>query len=254
MCWWRAGLCLVLLAGCSWLLDRKPREVWPAWAARGELALAGVWVEPDCGVCVLHRAGQDAAVLPYGWGRMVSGRISGGPYLRTGFRAGRVDALDFAGVCGDVCGGVFSAKLVVVAEEDFSAGLSEKRKRRLRRFAAQIAQSCRSLCAFDGVRIWLKALERAGEVQRVKAAVSPVLEMAAIADRASKSGKGTSEAGGPALLFENVTGYKGTRVLMNQFGSSRRMKLALEVESLDEVAGRIESLLHPAPPSGLLTS
>ncbi len=44
-----------------------------------------------------------------------------------------------------------------------------------------------------------------------------------------------------ALLFENLKGYPGGRVLMNQFGSERRMKLALNVSSLDEVAGRIES-------------
>jgi 4-hydroxy-3-polyprenylbenzoate decarboxylase len=106
--------------------------------------------------------------------------------------------------------------------------------------------------AFDGVRDWLKALERADEVEHVRAGVSPVLEMAEIADRAAKSGKGTNKAGGPALLFENVKGYKGARVLMNQFGSARRMKMALGVESLDEVATRIEVLLHPVPPTGLL--
>lgn len=99
--------------------------------------------------------------------------------------------------------------------------------------------------AYDGLRDWLRALERAGELKRVRAAVSPVLEMAEIADRAVKSG-------GPALLFENVTGYPGARVLMNQFGSEKRMKLALGVESLEEVAGRIEALLHPVPPSGLM--
>lgn len=106
--------------------------------------------------------------------------------------------------------------------------------------------------AYDGLRDWLRALERAGELKRVGAEVSPVLEMAEIADRAVKSGKGTKVAGGPALLFENVTGYPGARVLMNQFGSERRMKLALQVDSLDEIAGRIEALLHPVPPSGLM--
>jgi 4-hydroxy-3-polyprenylbenzoate decarboxylase len=106
--------------------------------------------------------------------------------------------------------------------------------------------------AYDGLRDWLRALERAGEVKRVRAEVSPVLEMAEIADRAVKSGKGTPHAGGPALLFENVAGYKGSRVLMNQFGSERRMKLALEVDSLEEIAERIEVLLHPVPPSGLM--
>jgi 4-hydroxy-3-polyprenylbenzoate decarboxylase len=109
--------------------------------------------------------------------------------------------------------------------------------------------------AYDGLRDWIKALERAGELKRVKAEVSPVLEMAEIADRAAKSGKqgkGTAPAGGPALLFENVSGYKGAQVLMNQFGSERRMKLALGVESLDEVAQRIETLLHPVPPTSFM--
>ena len=61
-----------------------------------------------------------------------------------------------------------------------------------------------------------------------------------------------SAPGGPALLFENVKGYPGSRVLMNQFGSERRMKLALEVDSLDDVAGRIEGLLQLKSPEGLL--
>ena len=76
--------------------------------------------------------------------------------------------------------------------------------------------------------------------------------MAEIADRASKSGRGTQKAGGPALLFENVKDYPGARVLMNQFGSERRMKLALGVDSLDDVADRIRALLEVKSPEGLL--
>jgi len=106
--------------------------------------------------------------------------------------------------------------------------------------------------AYESLREWIKALERAGELKRVEAEVSPVLEMAEIADRAAKSGKGTKHAGGPALLFENVAGYKGARVLMNQFGSDKRMKMALEVDSLEEIAERIELLLHPVAPVGLM--
>jgi 4-hydroxy-3-polyprenylbenzoate decarboxylase len=105
---------------------------------------------------------------------------------------------------------------------------------------------------YEGLRDWLKALDKAGELKRITAEVSPILEMAEIADRASKSGKGTAKAGGPALLFENVTGYKGAKVLMNQFGSERRMRLALEVDSLDDVARRIETLIHPVVPTGIL--
>ena len=79
--------------------------------------------------------------------------------------------------------------------------------------------------------------------------------MAEIADRAAKSGHGTSKAGGPALLFENVKGYPGARVLMNQFGSERRMKLALGLNadsgSLDEIAQRIRALMDVKSPEGL---
>ncbi len=106
--------------------------------------------------------------------------------------------------------------------------------------------------AYESLRDWLKALDKAGELKRVTAEVSPILEMATIADRASKSGKGTAKAGGPALLFENVKGYPGMRVLMNQFGSERRMRMALEVDSLDDVAKRIETLIHPVAPVGML--
>ena len=105
---------------------------------------------------------------------------------------------------------------------------------------------------YESLRDWIKALDKAGELKRITAEVSPILEMAEIADRAAKSGKGTARAGGPALLFENITGYKGAQVLMNQFGSERRMRLALEVDSLDDIAKRIETLLHPVAPTGIM--
>jgi 4-hydroxy-3-polyprenylbenzoate decarboxylase len=104
----------------------------------------------------------------------------------------------------------------------------------------------------------MKALERAKELKRVRESVSPILEIAEITDRVSKMGRAGSggaqgyEPGGPALLFENVTDYPGAQVLMNQFGSERRMKLALEVDSLDEIAGRIRALLEMKSPDGLM--
>src|SRR5271170_8139507 len=79
--------------------------------------------------------------------------------------------------------------------------------------------------------------------------------MAEIADRAAKLRRNGVQSGGPALLFENVTGYPGARVLMNQFGSERRMKLALDVEandSLDSIADRIRELIHPVTPVSML--
>lgn len=113
--------------------------------------------------------------------------------------------------------------------------------------------------ATTDLRDWIQQLDKAGELKRIGEAVSPYLEMAEIADRAAKLGKGTGKAGGsacgpggPALLFENVTGFPGAKVLMNQFGSERRMRLALDVDSLDEIAGRIRLLIHPETPTTLM--
>ena len=106
--------------------------------------------------------------------------------------------------------------------------------------------------AYNDLRDWINTLQKAGELTRIKQEVDPILEMAEIADRAAKMGRGTPRAGGPALLFENVKGYPGARVLMNQFGSERRMKLALETESLDAIADRIRLLLKPEMPTSLM--
>jgi len=113
--------------------------------------------------------------------------------------------------------------------------------------------------AYDDLRGWIKALDKAGELKHIHEPVDPILEIAEITDRVSKWGRpgsvgagAKSAPGGPALLFENVKGYPGSRVLMNQFGSERRMKLALNVDSLDEVAERIEALLQLKSPEGLL--
>jgi len=101
--------------------------------------------------------------------------------------------------------------------------------------------------AFNDLREWITALDRAGELKRIRAEVDPILEITEITDRVSKS-----KDGGPALLFENVKGYRGWPVLINQFGSARRMKLALGVESLDEIAARIHQFLDVKSPEGLL--
>ena len=72
----------------------------------------------------------------------------------------------------------------------------------------------------------------------------PLNDATEIADRLIKRG-------GPALLFENVKGSK-MPVLINAFGSDRRMEIVLGGEKPDEVAGRIGGLLHMAPPDGLM--
>jgi len=97
--------------------------------------------------------------------------------------------------------------------------------------------------AYDDLRAWIRALDEAGELKRIRAEVDPVLEITEITDRVSKRG-------GPALLFENPRGCS-IPVLINSFGSARRMNLALEVDSLDEVAGRIHQFLDFKSPEGL---
>ncbi|MEO8726714.1 MAG: UbiD family decarboxylase [Acidobacteriaceae bacterium] len=101
--------------------------------------------------------------------------------------------------------------------------------------------------AYSDLREFIRALERAGELQRVKAEADPILEIAEITDRLSKSKKG-----GPALLFEKLKGHPGAPLLINQFGSEERMKLALQVDSLDDISGRIQTLMNIKSPEGLL--
>ena len=115
--------------------------------------------------------------------------------------------------------------------------------------------------AYDDLRDWIATLERAGELKRIRTEVDPILEIAEITDRVSKGNYRNSEGRkaratlsgpGPALLFQNVKGHPGSQVLINQFGSSRRMNLALEVDSLDEVAERIRSFMDVKSPQGFL--
>jgi len=106
--------------------------------------------------------------------------------------------------------------------------------------------------AYDDLRDWIKALDRAGELKRIRTEVDPILEITEIADRVSKSRDRQGTVGGKALLFENVKGYPGAKLLINQFGSARRMRMALEVEALDEVAERIRGFMDVKSPQGFL--
>src|SRR5688572_26161700 len=89
--------------------------------------------------------------------------------------------------------------------------------------------------AYKNQQQFIDTLEKQGELVRIKEYVDPKLEMAEITDRISKT-----SGGGKALLFEN-TGYDFP-VLMNAYGSEKRMCLALGVNHLDDVARDIESL------------
>ena len=88
---------------------------------------------------------------------------------------------------------------------------------------------------YKDLQQFITVLEKAGELRRISAEVDPRLEITEITDRVSK-------AGGPALLFENVTGSRFP-VLINAFGSYRRMALALGTDSLDAKAEELEGLI-----------
>lgn len=101
--------------------------------------------------------------------------------------------------------------------------------------------------AWKDQQAFIDALEMSGELVRIKTYVNPHLEIAEITDRISKSG-----GGGKALLFEN-TGYDFP-VLMNAYGSERRMCMALGVSDLDETAREVEDLFKmiSAPKESML--
>jgi 4-hydroxy-3-polyprenylbenzoate decarboxylase len=106
--------------------------------------------------------------------------------------------------------------------------------------------------AYDDLRDWIKALDRAGELKRIRTEADPILEIAEIADRVSKNRDRQGTVGGKALLFENLKGYPGSQLLINQFGSAHRMRLALEVDGLDEIAERIRGFMDVKSPQGFL--
>ena len=112
---------------------------------------------------------------------------------------------------------------------------------------------------YDDLREWIRHLDKNGELKRIGTEVSPDLEITEITDRVSKIGapgkdsaaKSNYAPGGPALLFENVKGFPGQKILINQFGSERRMAMALGVNHLDEIADRIHTLMNVKPPTGV---
>jgi 4-hydroxy-3-polyprenylbenzoate decarboxylase len=98
--------------------------------------------------------------------------------------------------------------------------------------------------AVRDLRDWIALLEREQELVRVAAEVDPDLEITEIVDR-------TVKAGGPALLFERTKGSERP-LLINQFGTERRMCLAFGVERLDDVGKKVADVLEMQPPSGLV--
>jgi 4-hydroxy-3-polyprenylbenzoate decarboxylase len=92
------------------------------------------------------------------------------------------------------------------------------------------------------LRDWISLLERENELVRVDVEVDPRLEVTEIVDRTIKSD-------GPALLFTNPKSRHP--LLINQFGTERRMCMAFDAPSLDAVARKLEDVLEMQPPQGL---
>src|SRR5580698_4464374 len=97
--------------------------------------------------------------------------------------------------------------------------------------------------AYDDLREFIRALEKKKELKRISFEVDPKLEITEFADRSVKNG-------GPALLFEKPKG-SNIPVLINSFASMRRMEIALKVDSIDEIAGRISEYLEMRMHEGL---
>jgi 4-hydroxy-3-polyprenylbenzoate decarboxylase len=124
---------------------------------------------------------------------------------------------------------------------------------------------------YENLRDFADALSRAGELKRISAPVSPVLEIAEITDRVSKSAAPNppsesarrndprhAHLGGRALLFENVEG-SDIPVLINAYGSYRRTEMALGCHDaghtpggFDALAEKVGKLVKPEPPPTLL--
>jgi len=97
---------------------------------------------------------------------------------------------------------------------------------------------------YKDLREFIRVLEKKGLLIRITADVDPVLEIAEINDRVVK-------LGGSALFFENPRNSKFPCVV-NLFGSYERMKLALEVNSLDEIGNRMLEFLEPEIPTNFI--
>lgn len=98
---------------------------------------------------------------------------------------------------------------------------------------------------FEDLRGFVESLEKIDQLKRITTRVSVDLEIAEILRRVMYKNEG------PAVLFENVEGYK-IPVLGNAFGSLRRLKIALDMENFEEIGERMSALTRLKIPHGLL--
>src|SRR5882757_10189208 len=101
--------------------------------------------------------------------------------------------------------------------------------------------------AFDSFRDFVNQLDRAGELKRISQPVATELEITELADREMKK-----PDGGKALLIEKptVNGQVSPFPLaINALGSHRRMAMSMGVNSVDEAAAELGSLMKAKPPA-----
>jgi len=99
---------------------------------------------------------------------------------------------------------------------------------------------------YHSLREFVDRLENENELIRINDQVSPILEITEITDRVSKQPEG-----GKALLFENIEG-SNIPVLINAFGSLKRINIALGVHDIEKIPRDIDKYLKIKPPSSLL--
>ena len=222
------------LAGCSWLVDSRPKP-WPKWLewttwpwfVLGANAIAAyttsvVLVKTFSLIKIACADGKTRSLVAMA-------------YLAWGFLAWELDGVDFAGVCDSGCGGLFLAELGDVAEEDLQEDVVRQLRIRCRSLQKHDNNTTKrelygGSLGYESLRDWLKALEKAGELRRVGAAVSPVWRWRRLRDSAAKSGErdGRMCSVGLHCCLRMWWGIKA-RGQMNQLGSERRMRMALRL-------------------------
>ncbi|MCS7090636.1 MAG: UbiD family decarboxylase [Verrucomicrobiota bacterium] len=100
--------------------------------------------------------------------------------------------------------------------------------------------------AYGSFREFLDRLETEGELIRISQPVATELEITVLADQQMKA-----PDGGKALLIERPTvngAVSSVPLAINTMGSWRRMAMALNAESVDQVAAELGGLLKAKPP------
>ena len=104
--------------------------------------------------------------------------------------------------------------------------------------------------AYDSMSDFIQTLEEHGELVRIRTPLKTDLEITVLADREMKK-----EGGGKALLIEQPILNDGSiskfPVLINAFGSWKRMALCLETESVQAVSDQMGYLMKAKPPKNI---